>query len=110
MIFVTGGAYQGKRHFVVETLGIDEANALFDLHMYIEECIENGDDPEKKVIALMESKRPEAVTCDEIGMGIVPAERSERIRREVTGRIACAIAGTADEVYRLVCGIPVKIK
>lgn len=110
MILVTGGAYQGKRRFVSETLGISEERALFDLHEYIRECVENGDDPEKRVFELIGSEKPDAVTCDEIGMGIVPAERSERIIREATGRIVCRIAGCADEVYRLVCGIPVKIK
>ena len=52
MILVTGGAYQGKRRFVSETLGISEERALFDLHEYIRECVENGDDPEKRVFVL----------------------------------------------------------
>lgn len=110
MIFVTGGAYQGKRRFVTDTLGIPEENALFDIHEYIAESIKNGGDPETELFGILDAGEVTAVTCNELGMGIVPADRAERERREVTGRIACRIAERADEVYRIVCGIPVKLK
>ena len=110
MIFVTGGAYQGKKRFVTDVLGINKERVLFAAHEYIEEVLEYGGDPEKMIFSLIESGEIEAVTADEIGMGIVPADERDRKRREMTGRIMCYIAANADEVYRLVCGIPVRIK
>lgn len=110
MIFVTGGAFQGKRRFVTETLGISEERALFDAHEYVEAVLSEGRDPEAELMRMICGGAVDAVTADEIGMGIVPQDADERRRREITGRIMCKIAERSDEVYRLVCGIPVKIK
>ncbi len=46
----------------------------------------------------------------EIGCGIIPIDRQERLWREMTGRLACDIAKRASQVYRLELGIAVRIK
>ena len=48
--------------------------------------------------------------CEEIGLGIVPADREERLWRDVTGRLCCLLAEEAEEVYRLWCGLPQRLK
>lgn len=48
--------------------------------------------------------------CDEVGNGIVPMEKAERNYRECVGRALCALAGEADRVERVCCGIPQLIK
>lgn len=50
------------------------------------------------------------LTADEIGCGIVPADASEREYREREGRFCQKIAAGADSVYRVVCGLEMKIK
>lgn len=50
------------------------------------------------------------VVSNEIGCGIVPLKKSDRIWREETGRMLTLIASAADEVYRVFCGIPTRIK
>ena len=56
-------------------------------------------------------ENPDAIVImDEIGSGIIPLEKSERLWREQTGRAGCRIAGYADTVIRLCCGIPEIIK
>ena len=110
MILITGGAYQGKQRFVTDVLGIAPERALFNAHEYIAKALENGEDAEILIDGILSRGNIEAVTCNEIGMGIVPADSGERRRREVTGRIMCRFAERADTVYRLVCGIPIKIK
>ena len=52
----------------------------------------------------------EAVTMNELGAGIVPADPAERAYRERAGRLAVLLAKEADEVVRMVCGIPVVLK
>ena len=47
---------------------------------------------------------------DEIGCGIVPMEKSERVWRENAGRCGCIIAANSVKVIRIVCGIPDIIK
>lgn len=50
-----------------------------------------------------------AVT-NEVGMGLVPAERSSRYYRDILGRANQTVAASADRVYFLVSGIPLEVK
>ena len=47
---------------------------------------------------------------DEVGCGIVPVERLERDYREAVGRAGQLLAQNASQVFRVICGIPVRIK
>lgn len=108
MILVIGGAYQGKGDFVRNVLGAAEDDVLYNAHEKIRAWLDAGRDPWQEMADALSGKT--VVTCDEIGMGIVPIEKSERVWREVTGRIMCDTAKAADTVYRVQCGIAVKIK
>ncbi|MEW9122150.1 MAG: bifunctional adenosylcobinamide kinase/adenosylcobinamide-phosphate guanylyltransferase [Thermotaleaceae bacterium] len=50
------------------------------------------------------------VVTNEVGMSIVPENRLSRIFRDMAGRMNQIIAQEADEVYLVVCGLPIKIK
>jgi adenosylcobinamide kinase / adenosylcobinamide-phosphate guanylyltransferase len=50
------------------------------------------------------------VVTNEVGMGIVPAYPLGRVYRDVLGRVNQQVAAAADEVYLVVCGIPVDLK
>ncbi len=50
------------------------------------------------------------IVTNEVGLGIVPANRLARIFRDVAGRANQEIAAIADEVYLIVAGIPLKLK
>ena len=51
-------------------------------------------------------RTPELVViCDEVGGGIVPADRRQRDYRECVGRVLCGLAQRADTVVRVQCGI-----
>ena len=58
---------------------------------------------------LQENPRIVLVT-NELGYGIVPIDPFDRSWRELTGRICTELAEHADEVIRVVCGIPVVLK
>lgn len=62
------------------------------------------------VNALLEKNPGIMIVCDEVGYGIVPAERNERDYREAVGRMLCLSAGRAESVERVTAGIPIKIK
>jgi adenosylcobinamide kinase / adenosylcobinamide-phosphate guanylyltransferase len=50
------------------------------------------------------------VVTNEVGSGIVPADRLSRLFRDLQGRANQLFAARADEVYFCVSGIPVKVK
>ena len=47
---------------------------------------------------------------NDVGSGIVPMEKSERVYRENVGRAGCYIAKRADVVVRVSCGCGMEIK
>lgn len=56
-------------------------------------------------------KNPNAViTCDEIGCGIVPIDKTDRLWREMTGDACQYLAARVAKVCRVVCGIPMVLK
>jgi adenosylcobinamide kinase/adenosylcobinamide-phosphate guanylyltransferase len=50
------------------------------------------------------------LVSNEVGLGIVPANALARDFRDIGGRINQIVARSADEVYFMIAGIPVKIK
>ena len=50
------------------------------------------------------------MTADEIGCGIVPLDPFEREYRERAGRFCQRAAAQAQEVYRVLCGLEMRIK
>ncbi len=98
MILIIGGRGAGKQEFARETLGCDPKNTLPALHEL---------DP---LPSLEELLSYEAVICDEVGCGVVPLERADRERREAIGRLCCALAREAQAVYRLQCGLAMRLK
>ena len=109
MILIIGGAYQGKADFA-KTLAAEE-QLLLNVHERIRADLAEGKSRDEAETALWGQIDEESVlTADEVGCGVVPMEAFERQYREITGRILCGIAKKADTVYRVMAGIPVKIK
>ncbi len=51
-----------------------------------------------------------AIVSNEVGLGVVPANKLGRAYRDLLGRCNQLIAAAADDVYFMVAGIPVRIK
>ena len=103
-VLCIGGAHQGKAAL---------ARALYpalplveNLHRRVREELAAGRDP----MALLNTLRGHAVTCDEVGCGVVPMDRADEAYREAVGRLCCALAAEADAVVRVTAGIPQYIK
>ena len=59
----------------------------------------------------LERENPNAiVTCDEVGCGVVPMDKEDRSWRERVGRTCCRLAERASAVYRVTCGLGVRLK
>lgn len=114
MVLIIGGMAQGKLEFARRALNVTswsegvlgEENCVHGLHL----AIRTMRSPEEEVNAWL-SKHPDGVIiCDEVGCGITPLDRADREWREKVGRICCALAQQARAVYRIYCGMEVKLK
>ena len=104
-VYVTGSMASGKREYVLNTLGIPEIEAAFEVQELLREK------PNMDVAALAEKLSGyQAITQTEVGAGVIPLSASDREWRERAGRLACLLASRADIVVRMVCGVPVMVK
>ncbi|MCR5122588.1 MAG: bifunctional adenosylcobinamide kinase/adenosylcobinamide-phosphate guanylyltransferase [Ruminococcus sp.] len=124
MIFIIGGTAQGKRLFAAECLGMTDfsdggkasyealmdSEVIVDYHKLVRRLMNDGFDPVTFTENLCSNDKPTAIIMDEVGCGIVPIDKDERIWRENCGRCGCIIAANANTVIRMVCGIPTAIK
>ncbi len=123
MIFVFGGAYSGKSDYVRNELGIcditdyraplgelKKAKAIHDFHLYIKERMKTGADVFEEVKNLIDDNPEVIIISNEIGYGVVSADKFEREYREAVGRISCYLAERADRAIRVVCGIGMIVK
>ncbi len=115
MILIIGGVASGKRTFA-RSLGFTEkdfADAVLDDRpaVYNVERLVAQLGPDADVCALVEALAAKGIViCDEVGSGVVPAEKGARLFRENVGRLCEGLSGRADAVVRCVCGIPMWLK
>lgn len=116
MILVTGACSSGKRTFV-RSLGyewdamVDARDCLWEDARVVYNAQELVRNPEADLELLFDClKNKQVVVCTEVGCGIVPLERADRVWREHAGRLSCMLADEANAVVRMVCGIAVTLK
>lgn len=120
MILIVGGRGAGKRAYALKRFGLEaeklsaaqmlSAPLVPDLQDALRALIARDEDVDAFVGRLIAENPAAVVLCDEVGMGIVPLHREDRVWREAVGRACCRIAAKAEEVMRVVCGLPQRIK
>jgi adenosylcobinamide kinase/adenosylcobinamide-phosphate guanylyltransferase len=65
---------------------------------------------EELITSLREIEASSILVSNEVGLGLVPANRMGRIYRDCLGRANQSLAASADEVYLMVAGLPLKLK
>ena len=114
MIFVIGGLASGKREYVKSTYGYadgDMADAVLDdkpVIYNLQNLVAAHPDEQDTLLPALLSKA--VVICNEVGSGVVPIDKAERMTREATGRLCVLLAEKAEKVVRVFCGIPTVIK
>lgn len=145
MIFITGGAWQGKTAFA-ETLAAAlitpepgkrvscagsktespplpvacgrkdpfetalERPVISGFHCFVRRLLREERDINAFIAAIGEKNPNVVITADELGCGIVPTDPEERAWREAAGRAAEKLAADSEAVYRMTCGIAVRLK
>lgn len=123
MMLIIGGSYEGKTEYAEavgisdicdgETAGFDEIKkhkCVKNYQMLVKRQLEAGLDPLNEVEKLFDECPDIVIISTEIGCGIVPIEKSERIWRETVGKVCCFIAAKSQKVIRISCGMASVIK
>ncbi len=126
MVMVTGGAFQGKRDCLKRLYGISDSDIISGADCEFESvltaaAVADYQELVRRLIAgntgvsvfterFCRENPNAAVIINEIGCGIIPLEKSERIYREEVGRAGGIIAAHSETVLRVFCGIPEVIK
>ena len=118
MIFITGGAFSGKRDYARDNFDASDfvkgletfeklckASAVYDFQLFIKYCMENDLDAIAATEKLIKKNPDAIIISDEVGCGIVPIDAADRRWRELCGRVNCLLASRAETVVRVVCGI-----
>lgn len=122
MILVIGGAGQGKLSYVLAQSGLTNSDVAYTpqeaahkpifahLEDWVAQALAAGLDPYEALRPTLEANPHLILLCREVGSGVVPLDKTERIWREAVGRLSCRLASEADAVLRLFCGIPTVLK
>ena len=113
MILIVGAEASGKKTFAMSLGYKDEdiSDACINerpVVWHLEQIVFDDPDVAKSLFPSLAKK--DIVICNEVGSGVIPLTHKERDAREACGRLCCDLAMEAEHVYRLVSGIPVKIK
>ena len=139
MILIIGGAFQGKLEFASKRFGIEKEHALvmdenelwqqfikrveerkgsvsekplvvYGLEKITRKIYDEGKDVEGAGLKLCQLLEDAVVISDDVSCGLVPMDKNDRLWREAHGRALGHLASKAEEVYRVFCGMAMKIK
>jgi len=103
-----GGAYQGQDE-LAQTENLS-AEIFLGFHETIRVAVNDGEDPRAFAERFCKEHPDCVIAANEVGAGVVPMRKEDRLFREAVGRALCVIAQEAKQVTRCVCGIGVRIK
>ena len=132
MILLFGGAYQGKTELALKMSAMTENReaadgwsdpleaawsrpVILNLHGYIKRFSDMEDTKAREkmrdfIYNIIRNNPNACITADEIGSGIVPIKREDRLWRELCGEAVQLLAAEAEEVFRVIGGIPMRLK
>lgn len=118
MILIFGGAYQGKLNYAKANFNVDtiwdcsagavpnfESDCICGIEGYVMECAKSGEDPRKCFEENRDLWQDSVLVVTDTSQGVVPIDRTVREFREMNGRLLLWLAGEADRVIRVFCGI-----
>jgi len=123
MVLITGGAYSGLEEYAKQLMKNDPTKMkiimISKLIKVDKEDIEDKEDEDIESLTRRLQKWCDEHTTDwysliliheEVGCGLIPETKEKRIQREIQGRAGCFFSQKANEVYRVCCGLGIKMK
>ena len=94
-------------------VNVNDIVIINHLHMWVKDLLREGmeeSEVQSTILSWVSTHPNTILICDELGNGIVPLEKMERIWREQTGRLMIELAGQAERVERILCGLGQRLK
>ena len=130
MHIVFGGAFNGKRQYVIDQLEGHEVYwnegelpepiasetilVIAGLEHWIKQQLDKGfteDKMREQIKRIIDSRQSQQIwILTDLNRGIVPTERIEREMRDIIGRLYQQLFAEAEKITRIWYGIPEKIK
>ena len=126
MILITGGSCQGKLDFARERFQLADGDificgedtaapdlskkCIARLDLFALNRVRAGEEPADILRDSLAALGDRVLVTTDISCGVVPVDPVIRAWREACGRMNNLLAARADEVWRLFCGIPQRIK
>lgn len=124
MILVFGGAYNGKLAYIKEKYNLDEEDIFYcnssninlekkvicGFHIFVRNMILENKSPLEYIENNMDKLKDKIIITDDIGLGIVPIEKIDRIWRDEHGKSIQYISSKSKKVIRIFLGIEKVLK
>ena len=124
MILVFGGAYNGKLSYVKNKYKINNEDIFYcncdklnfnkkvisGFHIFVRERILNNKDVLNYIEDNIENLKDKIIITDDIGSGIVPLEKKDRVWRDEHGRAIQYLTLNSEKVIRVFLGIEKVLK
>ena len=124
MILIIGGAYQGKLDYAKSAFDLNSEDiftctgteidfsrrCVNALEEFCYACIQEGLDPVARIHEHREDWQNSILICNDLSSGVVPIDPAQRQWRHTTGRLCQYLAGQAEQVSRIFCGLEQRLK
>ena len=120
MIFIIGGAYQGKLEYAKNKFGLNETDifecssegqidfsrkCIYASEEFAMSCVKSGKDAVKVFCDNRAKWKDSIIIMRDIFCGVVPMGAENRAWREMAGRLAGYLSNEAEKVIRIFCGL-----
>lgn len=126
MRLILGGYAQGKLAYAMERFGLTEKDVwdaaeeslsgwngqrlIYHAEELVNGWLEEGKDPCQAAKDMLSQWQDVILISQEVGSGLVPITAQQRAWREAVGRFNTFLAGQAETVDRVCCGLGMRIK
>lgn len=124
MVLIIGGAYQGKLEFARGAFSLREGDVftcngveidfskpcIYALEEFVYACLEQGIEPVAHFAAQKALWQDSVLICQDMSSGVVPIDAMQRQWRHSVGGLCQYLAGQAEQVSRIFCGLEQRLK
>ena len=124
MILIIGGEYQKKLEYVLSKyhIQLEDVNdlrkekldlnkkCLYHFEEYAFKMVDDNEDVLEEINKIKDELEDKIIIITDIFSGVVPVEKSLRLKREEAAKLACFLSNNSKEVIRVYLGLEQRLK